>query len=142
METLEHIRDDSEALSFFADKLKSGGVVVVSVPSNKKEMKHRTHLRIYDRESLRELFSRHFIEEKIISYGFPFLMPSLSIYERMFHLFNRKEPHYQFGGIKRYRIYRKLIPIMVNILKTDRLFSRLNLGIGIIAKFRVRKWNR
>jgi len=75
-EVLEHIRNDLGALYDWAQRLKFGGRVLISVPAHQrkfsKEDEYVGHYRRYEKEQLRELLDEAgFSDIQIFNYGFP-----------------------------------------------------------------------
>lgn len=66
LEVLEHLQDDQKAVKEINRVLKSGGVVIASVPSppfTDKDMKNG-HLRVYGRDEFLNLFEKNGFEHK------------------------------------------------------------------------------
>lgn len=75
-EVLEHIRDDRQALSQWADWLKTGGYMLVSVPAHRRRWNASDvwagHFRRYEREELKQLLEETGLTTIVIEcYGFP-----------------------------------------------------------------------
>lgn len=75
-ETLEHIKNDNEIVSFFFKILKKGGVCVVSVPAHPNQWDinddFSSHFRRYEKANLEKLFSdAGFKEIQSFYWGYP-----------------------------------------------------------------------
>jgi SAM-dependent methyltransferase len=75
-EVLEHIEDDTAALTSWIRWLRPGGHLLLSVPANPARFgpadEYAGHFRRYTRDGLRTLLERSsVIESRIIAYGFP-----------------------------------------------------------------------
>ena len=76
LEVLEHIEDDSGALSSWVEHLKEGGRVLLSVPADPKRWDLTDvlagHFRRYDRDGVRDLVTGVGLRvDRIETYGFP-----------------------------------------------------------------------
>lgn len=138
-EVLEHVEDDAGLVRIFRRKLRRGGCVIVTVPSEKNQLKHPTHRRIYDRRSLKKLFEDNGYETKSIKYyGFPVLKILLVF---MGALFPGKKGEINpmnvgcLAGSKFSRVYEVSIPLFMELVKVDTLFGKLGLGTGLVGKF-------
>lgn len=140
MEVLEHIENEKEVIDFLKKKLRPGGSVIVTVPSRKKELRF-THFRVYKKNDLRKVFeSEGFKTSYMKSYGFPLLRFFLMIFEIQNKLARRREKSEImrlcfFGGIKKSRLYIMMIPVLRFVLRLDDIFSFMDMGIGVIARF-------
>lgn len=75
-EVLEHIEDDLPVLRDWAECLKSGGHLLVSVPAHQRKYGKSDalagHVRRYEKDQLRVLLeSAGFIDVRIVNYGYP-----------------------------------------------------------------------
>lgn len=75
-EVLEHIEDDAAALRQWRERLRPGGVLMLSVPANQDRFgpgdRKAGHYRRYERAGMTELLiSAGFSDPEILSYGFP-----------------------------------------------------------------------
>ncbi|MFV8819259.1 class I SAM-dependent methyltransferase [Haliea sp. E17] len=75
-EVLEHIEDDRAALQQWAQYLRPGGKILLSVPAHQRKFGPSDtvvgHLRRYERQQLRRLLeSTGFTDIQMINYGFP-----------------------------------------------------------------------
>jgi len=142
METLEHIEDEDGAISFFRRKLRKDGCVVLTVPSFTRITEDPNHYRYYRREDLRKAFERNGFRTCCVrSYGFPLLEAALLIFMCIYNMRKKDEGkvgHYSYGGIKKFGIYHRLLPLLKLVLRFDELFGRTDLGFGVIGKFKLR----
>lgn len=75
-EVLEHIEDDEAALSSWAERLREGGTLLLTVPAHPSKFGPSDvrvgHVRRYEKQPLCELVARcGFADIEIVSYGFP-----------------------------------------------------------------------
>ena len=75
-DVLEHIEDDRKALTDWANWIKKGGHLLISVPAHKRKFNDGDlwagHFRRYDKEEFKSLLEEHgFYIEKFECYGFP-----------------------------------------------------------------------
>jgi len=138
-EVLEHIEHEDDVIQFFREKLKRNGAVIVTVPSEKSQLKVPNHYRIYTKNSLRKLFeSNGFETQSMQYYGFPMLKALITIYTNLFFRNWETKPDLLSAGCFEDRglnLYNKMLPIMKQVLKIDKLFGYLGLGTGLAGKF-------
>jgi SAM-dependent methyltransferase len=124
-EVLEHVRDDTGALSEVARVLRPGGVLAVSVPANPARFgpsdRWAGHLRRYSRHVLVDACERSgFRVRRCIAWGFPVS----ALYHR--HLYERRLDRH---GAAPPRLWeRPALTVLSLLLQIDRLFVGVERG--------------
>lgn len=128
-DVLEHIENDSEALTQWSDWLRPGGALLLSVPAHMRSWNYRDvwagHFRRYEKEDLKELFRKNgYLVEKFECYGVPLanlaeivssskLKSVVSAREKAKH--NLQQRGTDLSGVDR-KLFLKYYPLLESVL--------------------------
>jgi SAM-dependent methyltransferase len=138
-EVLEHLRKDAPAVREFNRTLREGGICVVTVPANPKQLDevdiYAGHFRRYTSEQLLRLFeSNGFRIVHLRHWGFPLIR----LYQRVLFRPYMKRMHREGaasqlqGAIARVGSTDLISASLAQLFRLDKLFERLPWGVGLV----------
>jgi SAM-dependent methyltransferase len=140
-EVLEHIDDDKTAVHTIAEALRSGGVLVLSVPAGAARYdwldRWAGHYRRYERDSLCNLLTEAGLQiDTLIRWGFP----SMMLYERFIQrpgLGHASVSGADDSAVARVARSKPVVMAFMALFAIDRLFeNRLQRGTGFFVTAR------
>lgn len=139
-ETLEHIPDDAAAASELSRLLKTGGILVGSVPAGPEQYSDwdvwANHLRRYTKQKMDELLSNAGLQPSVTVWGWPVLRIYDDFFLKKVNRRRLKSPSIEDDAslrrVSRLGKRRLLVKIVQSAFAIDRLFDNVRWGVGLL----------